>query len=663
MDTHAEGNGTRAKGNSSHAEGKDSQALGSISHAEGYYTTASGDFSHSEGYGSVANGNKSHSEGHETQVHGTNSHVEGNRSEVWSDDSHAEGYNSKAYGENSHAECRQTVAEGRNSHTEGDNTIARNTSEHAQGQYNKSNKVSETFGDSGNTIHSIGIGTSDADRKNAVEVMQDGRVFIKDVGSYLGNNATETNIKDLATVINEKTSKAFSNIKVGSTILSAVGDDTVELTAGANVTLLADPVEKKIAIHASGGGGGGTTQIQADWNQTDATQLDYIKNKPTKVSDFENDAGYVSSANISNKADKAIPASSGNFASLDSTGNLMDSGKKAADFATPEQITTLENSKVDKESGKGLSTNDFTNDDKTKLAGIQAGAQINQNAFSNVNVGSKSITAANQTDQIEVAAGTNITLDVDLDHKKITINSNAVTEQLQADWTQTDQLQLDYIKNKPTIPAAQVNSDWNATSGLAQILNKPTLGTAAAKNVPSSGNASTSQVVMGNDTRLTDARTPLSHSHTELVAGDTTLKLQSDGQLLLTYNGYRTILRPRWMEWHVQVKNVASGWSFRRGDDSNWDNVIKFLVWGAFAYIVGNVKRTTAMTADTTYSNIGTVTCPTGYTIQSQGTCVSLEGVMIGITGSENISIRTTKALSANDVLTIRLFAPCILQV
>lgn len=35
------------------------------------------------------------------------------------------------------------------------------------------------------------------------------------------------------------------------------------------------------------------------------------------------------------------------------------------------------------------------------------------------------------------------------------------------------------LTNKPTIPAAQVNSDWNATSGLAQILNKPTLATVA----------------------------------------------------------------------------------------------------------------------------------------------------------------------------------------
>ena len=31
----------------------------------------------------------------------------------------------------------------------------------------------------------------------------------------------------------------------------------------------------------------------------------------------------------------------------------------------------------------------------------------------------------------------------------------------------------------PTIPSAQVNADWNATSGVAQILNKPTLATVA----------------------------------------------------------------------------------------------------------------------------------------------------------------------------------------
>jgi hypothetical protein len=43
--------------------------------------------------------------------------------------------------------------------------------------------------------------------------------------------------------------------------------------------------------------------------------------------------------------------------------------------------------------------------------------------------------------------------------------------QTPVDWNATSG---DYqILNKPTIPAAQVNSDWNAVSGLAEILNKP----------------------------------------------------------------------------------------------------------------------------------------------------------------------------------------------
>ena len=34
------------------------------------------------------------------------------------------------------------------------------------------------------------------------------------------------------------------------------------------------------------------------------------------------------------------------------------------------EITNLQNNKVDKEEGKGLSTNDFTNEEKEKLAGL-----------------------------------------------------------------------------------------------------------------------------------------------------------------------------------------------------------------------------------------------------------------------------------------------------
>ena len=39
--------------------------------------------------------------------------------------------------------------------------------------------------------------------------------------------------------------------------------------------------------------GGAGEQQQADWNQTETTAVDYIKNKPTNVSAFANDAGYL----------------------------------------------------------------------------------------------------------------------------------------------------------------------------------------------------------------------------------------------------------------------------------------------------------------------------------------------------------------------------------
>lgn len=49
--------------------------------------------------------------------------------------------------------------------------------------------------------------------------------------------------------------------------------------------------------------------------------------------------------------------------------------------------------------------------------------------------------------------------------------------QIQSDWNQSNNTSLDFIKNKPTIPSPQVNSDWNAISGVEEILNKPTIPT------------------------------------------------------------------------------------------------------------------------------------------------------------------------------------------
>ena len=77
--------------------------------------------------------------------------------------------------------------------------------------------------------------------------------------------------------------------------------------------------------------------------------------------------------------------------------------------------------KVNAVDGKGLSTNDYTDAEKTKLSGIATGAQVNQNAFSNVTVGTTTVAADTTTDTLTLVAGDNITITADATNDKITI--------------------------------------------------------------------------------------------------------------------------------------------------------------------------------------------------------------------------------------------------
>ena len=53
----------------------------------------------------------------------------------------------------------------------------------------------------------------------------------------------------------------------------------------------------------------------------------------------------------------------------------------------------------------------------------------------------------------------------------------------------------DDLINKPSIPPAQVNADWNASSGVAEILNKPTIPVVDQTLNPSSSNAISNSAV------------------------------------------------------------------------------------------------------------------------------------------------------------------------
>lgn len=167
--SHAEGCATISTGDYSHAEGESTHSIGKDSHAEGWKTISEGAQSHSEGAHSKAKGQYTHAEGYNTIAEGISSHAEGYETHAKAGYSHAEGWKCIASGGYSHAEGYATKSKGKYTHAEGYYTIANNNYEHASGTYNISNS---------DTLYSVGIGTSENDRKNAFEIKQNGEVYI-----------------------------------------------------------------------------------------------------------------------------------------------------------------------------------------------------------------------------------------------------------------------------------------------------------------------------------------------------------------------------------------------------------------------------------------------------------------------------------------------------
>ena len=90
-----------------------------------------------------------------------------------------------------------------------------------------------------------------------------------------------------------------------------------------------------------------------------------------------------------------------------------------------------------------------------------------------------------------------------------------------ADWNANSGLAQ--ILNKPTIPAAQVNADWNANSGVAEILNKPTIPSTYAGSPTAGGFANKAVAIpFGNvdaDSTATDIKATVDNFPAVLAPG------------------------------------------------------------------------------------------------------------------------------------------------
>lgn len=215
-------------------------------------------------------------------------------------------------------------------------------------------------------------------------------------------------------------------------------------------------------------------RLQSDWSEQDVSKVTYIQHKPDL-------SVYATNA--------ALEA--GLATKQDTISDLQTIRDGAALGATAVQDANYVHT-----------DNNFTTAEKNKLSGIAAGAEVNvQSDWSTTDTNADSFIKNKPANLVQDASyvHTDNNFTTTLKNKLDGIASGAEVN-VQSDWSTTDTNADSFIKNKPnlatvatsgsyndlsnkpTIPAAQVNSNWNATTGVAAILNKPTLGSLASKN-------------------------------------------------------------------------------------------------------------------------------------------------------------------------------------
>ena len=295
----------------------------------------------------------------------------------------------------------------------------------------------------------------------------------------------------------DSTSKAYIENKPDLSVYAQSSDLATVATTGSY-----DDLSDKPVIPAA--------QIQSDWTESDSTSKAYIQHKPDL-------SIYAQSANL------ATVATTGDYADLDNTPSLATVATTGdySDLTNKPSIPAAQvNSDWDAQSGvaqilnkPNLATvatsgnyNDLTNKPTIPPAVTvdQHYDALSENPQSGVAVaeaiaGTGQVPSVTSSDDNKVlmasfaggvgsyswepsAAATQVNADWDANSgvakilNKPDLSVYAESSDLAAVATSGD---YNDLQNRPSIPAAQVNADWGANSGVAQILNKPNLATVA----------------------------------------------------------------------------------------------------------------------------------------------------------------------------------------
>jgi hypothetical protein len=251
-------------------------------------------------------------------------------------------------------------------------------------------------------------------------------------------------------------------------------------------------------------------QVQSNWAETDSTSKAYIQNKPdmtayAQTANLATVATTGSYTDLSNKPALATVATSGSYADLSNKPSIP-AAQVNADWDAVSGVEQILNK-------PNLATVATTGsyDDLTNKPTIPSAVTVDQH------FDAQSSNAQSGTAVAEAIAGTGqVPTVTSADDNKVLMASyeggvgsfswepSAAATQVNADWDATSGVakilnkpdlsvyaqssslatvatsgNYNDLSNRPSIPAAQVNADWDAASGVAQILNKPTFATVA----------------------------------------------------------------------------------------------------------------------------------------------------------------------------------------
>lgn len=223
-------------------------------------------------------------------------------------------------------------------------------------------------------------------------------------------------------------------------------------------------------------------------------------------------------------------------------------------------IYTALDTKVDKVEGKGLSTEDYLTLDKTKVNNLN---EVLENAVLNT-----------------TATGSTITLDkrnlVTNVVENIELNLPASTTALAGLMLPSDKTKLNGIAAGAEV---NVNADWNAESGDAQILNKPTLATVATSGSYNDLTNKPTIPTVDVNKKYVDDKLATKADLADYTVFDIFMKVANDDTPSISQEDYNTLLEklPNGFVNTLPIRdNSVYISSFFGGYNTNGDNSIWF---------------------------------------------------------------------------------------